>query len=112
MAISFGDNVRIISSPATDAAGISGMTGCVYGETVPSSSGAIPLGDLAEDYAVNVFVESLNEDFWLNPSLVDFIDHGEGAEITIDGSPVKIVRQSDGSWAEILPPRKPWWRFW
>lgn len=112
MAIAFGDNVRILPSAATDGAGITGLAGSIYGETVPSASGVSVLGELADDYAVNVFVEELNKDFWLDPSLVEFIDYGAGAEITIQGSPVKIVRQADGSWAEIESPRKPWWRFW
>jgi hypothetical protein len=112
MTISFGDNVRIRPSAATDAAGITGLSGCIYGETVPSASGVTALGPLADDYAINVFVEDLKQDFWLDPSLVEFIDHGAGAEITVEGSPVKLVRQSDGSWAEVSPPSKPWWRFW
>ena len=112
MAISFGDNVRILPSPATDAAGITGLVGCIYGESVPSASGVVALSPLTDDYAINVFVEDLQSDFWLDPSLVEFIDHGVGAEITIHGSPVKLVRQSDGSWAEVSPPAKSWWRFW
>jgi hypothetical protein len=112
MAISFGDNVRILPCPATEGAGIAGLSGCIYGETVPSASGVTALGALANDYAVNVFVEQLDRDFWLDPSLVEFVDHGAGAEITIDGSPVKLVRQSDGSWTDVGASRKPWWRFW
>lgn len=112
MTVSFGDNVRILPSPATNAAGISGLSGRICGETVPSASGVSALGELSDDYAVNVFVEELSRDFWLDPSLVEFIDHGAGAEITIAGSPVKIVRQSDGSWTEVGSTRKAWWRFW
>lgn len=112
MPVSFGDKVRVLSSPATDAAGISGLAGCIYGESVPSSSGVVVLGKLAADYAVNVFIEERQEGFWLDPSLVEFADHGAGAEITIQGSPVKLVRQTDGSWSESGSTRKPWWRFW
>ena len=112
MVFSFGDNVRIISSPATDAAGISGLAGCIYGETMPSASGVSALGELSDDYAVNVFVDELNKDFWPDPSLVEFVDHGAGAEITVAGSAVKIVRQPDGSWTEMGSTRKAWWRFW
>lgn len=63
MSISFGDNVRILGGTATDAAGISCLSGCIYGETVPSASGVSVLGELSGDYAVNVFVEELNKDF-------------------------------------------------
>jgi hypothetical protein len=112
MTVSFGDNVRILATPATDAAGIAGLCGCVYGETVPSASGVDVLGELSEDYAVNVFVEELKKNFWLDPPAVEFIDHGAGTEIAIEGVPVTLVRQSDGSWIESDPSNKPWWRFW
>jgi hypothetical protein len=112
MAVSFGDNVQILSNPATDASGIAGRAGTIYGETVPSVSGVSVLGELAKDYAVNVFVEELKQGFWLDPSLVEFVDHGAGTEITIKGSPHKSVRQSDGSWLKVSAARKPWWRFW
>ncbi len=112
MAIAFGDNVRILSSSATDGAGITGLVGSIYGETVPSASGVSVLGELADDYAVNVFVEELKTGYWLDPSLVEFVDYGAGAEITVQGSPIRIVRQGDGSWADVESPRKPWWRFW
>ena len=126
MAVSFGDNVRILSHQATDAASISGRLGCVYGETVPSISGASVLGELKEDYAINVFIDELQQDFWLDPSLVEFLDHGAGAEMRIEGSPYKAVRQADGSWLELqqlsdgswvevagtILPKKPWWRIW
>jgi hypothetical protein len=112
MAVSFGDNVQVLSNSATDAAGLAGRAGTIYGETVPSASGVSVLGELAKDYAVNVFVDELKQGFWLDPSLVKFLDHGAGAEITIKGSSHKSVRQSDGSWLEVSTARKPWWRFW
>ena len=112
MVVSFGDNVRVLSNPTTDAAGIAGRTGTIYGETVPSVSGSPVLGDLAQDYAVNVFVEELKQGFWLDPSLVEFVDHGAGTEITIKGFPHKSVRQSDGSWVKVSTVRKPWSSFW
>lgn len=112
MTVGFGDNVKILSTPATERAGISGLNGTIFGETVPSASGVEILGELTDDYAVNVFVEELDQGFWLDPSAVEFMDHGTGAEIRIHGSPVKIVRQKDGSWQEFGAKRKPWWRFW
>ena len=66
MAVSFGDNVRILATSATDAAGITGLSGCIYGETVPTASGVEVLGGLADDYAANVFVEELRRAFgWI-----------------------------------------------
>lgn len=112
MSLSFGDTVRILPGTATDAAGISGLSGCIYGETVPSVSGVSVLGELSDDYALNVFIEVLNRDFWVDPSLLEFVDHGVGAEIRIAGSSARIVRQPDSSWVDVGSARKAWWRFW
>jgi len=37
--ISFGDRVRVRATPATEAAGLLGLVGDVYGETTPSVTG-------------------------------------------------------------------------
>ena len=39
MAISFGDNVRVLTTQLTTALGLAGLTGAVYGETTPSDTG-------------------------------------------------------------------------
>ena len=35
--ISFGDRVRVLSTPFTEELGIAGVVGQVYGQTVPSA---------------------------------------------------------------------------
>jgi hypothetical protein len=64
-----GDNVRILPSPATDAAGLTGLVGCVDGVSVPSMSGVKPISPVEDDCAINVYFESLDADFWMDPRL-------------------------------------------
>ncbi len=111
MNLSFGDNVKILAAPETDALSISGKQGQVYGETTPSVSSVEVIGELTEDYAINVSIEGLDETFWFAPHLLEFIDHGEGMTLEIGNR--KAVRRADGSWdeSETTCP-KPWWKFW
>jgi hypothetical protein len=39
MPAGFGDNVRIVDCPETQAKGIAGLVGSVFGETTPSVTG-------------------------------------------------------------------------
>ena len=111
MTISFGDNVRIISSQETDALGLSGKKGQVYGETTPSVTGVAVIGKTEEDFALNVSFEEIDQEFWFAHHLLEFIDHGEGTEIVIGNH--RAVRQADGSWEEsVVSPHKKWWQFW
>src|SRR3954468_21122369 len=88
----FGDNVRIRSSVDTELNGFAGLVGQVYGQTTPSVSGVEVIGELDFDYAINVFFEDRRESFWFAPSLVEFVDHAAGTEITLDGVEKKWVR--------------------
>jgi hypothetical protein len=111
----FGDNVRIRPSPETESKGLAGLVGNVYGQTTPSVSGVEVIGELTSDYAINVFFEDRHESFWFAPSLVEFVDHAPGTEITLDGVPKKWVRTETGQWREEsaeTKSAKPWWRFW
>ena len=111
---SFGDNVRILSSAETESKGLAGLTGGVYGQTTPSVSAVEVIGEVSSDYAINVFFEGRDESFWFAPSLVEFVDHAPGTEMTLDGVPKKWVRTASGEWREESTERKtkPWWRFW
>ena len=55
--ITFGDTVRLLSTPETEAVGVAGQVGKVYGETTPSASGVKVVGELVGDYALNVHFE-------------------------------------------------------
>ena len=109
--ITFGDNVRVRSSPETEARGVAGLVGQVYGETTPSVTGVAVIGEVTRDHALNVHFEGRAETLWFAPELLEFVDHGANAEIRLDGVPKKWARTATGEWAEI-PDRKPWWRFW
>ena len=92
----------------TEAAGIAGRTGQVYGETRPSSSG-VPrneiIGELSEDYAVNVHFDELNKSVWLTRDLLEFVDHAPGTQITAGG--VTRVRAENGQWIETRAKAAP-----
>jgi hypothetical protein len=112
---SFGDNVRICPSAETESKGVAGLTGQVYGQTTPSVTSVEVIGETTSDYAINVFFEDRNESFWFAPSLVEFIDHAPGTEMTLNGVAKKWVRTESGDWREeSYEPKtaKRWWRFW
>jgi hypothetical protein len=97
--IEFGDTVRIKATPETEAAGLAGLTGEVYGQSVPSISGASPIiGPLTEDYAVNVFFADRNEGHWFAEPVLEFVGHTPGAELRLDGVAGQWVRDADGKW--------------
>jgi hypothetical protein len=111
----FGDHVRIRSSEETESKGVAGLVGQVYGQTMPSVTSIEVIGELEFDYAINVFFEDRNESFWFAPTLVEFVDHAPGTEITIGGAAKKWIRTENGEWREEsvkTKSSKPWWRFW
>ncbi|WP_126421485.1 hypothetical protein [Asticcacaulis excentricus] len=95
--ISFGDNVRIASTPETIKLGVAGKNGQVYGITTPSVTGIEMIGQSPKDNAVNVYFEDASEALWFAPELVEFVDHGAGTAVEIAGQ--KSVRNTDGSWS-------------
>lgn len=111
MTITFGDNVRILSSPETDERELSGKTGQVYGETTPSVTAVEVIGEVKNDYAINVSIEELRSEFWFAPELLELVDHAEGTEIVIGN--YRAVRRADGTWEESgTNTNKKWWQFW
>jgi hypothetical protein len=116
--IGFGDNVRVHRTPETEALGVAGHVGQVYGHTTPSITGIRVVGGSDGDYALNVHFDGSEDTIWFAPQLLDFVDHAPGTEIRV--GEVSAVRGADGSWVpasdKASPPentqRKPWWRFW
>ena len=98
--ITFGDNVRVRDTIATRTAGVAGLTGSVYGETTPSVTGVDVIGEVTGNYAINVHFDERGEALWFAPELLELIDHGAGAEITIDGVDKKWTRTESGEWEE------------
>jgi hypothetical protein len=101
---SFGDHVRIRPSPETEALGIAGLDGLVFGESRPSSSGVEVVGAAPNDYVLNVFIDSRDEGYWLRPELVEFLDHAPGGRVELDGVPYVWEHQADGSWVDFAKP--------
>lgn len=112
--VSFGDNVRILVTPETERAGLAGKAGQVYGHTTPSATHVDVIGHPSEDFAINVHVDDCDEAFWFAPQLVEFVDHGVGAEIKLDGVPKIWTRNDDGGWDETSTseskPRRSWFK--
>ena len=98
---SFGDHVRIRRTDITEAAGLAGLEGHIYGESVPSVSGVEVVGPAPDDFVLNVFVEERSEGYWLAPEYVEFLDHDPGQEIRLEGVPMRWVRNADGGWDEL-----------
>ncbi len=108
--IQFGDNVRVLDTPETQAAGVAGLIGSIYGETTPSVTNVEVIGELVNDFALNVQPED-GDGFWIVLDLVELIDHGADTEIVIGNH--KTVRQADGTWKEVASnSKKPWWKIW
>jgi hypothetical protein len=81
----------------------------VYGETTPSSTSVTVIGELIDDYPMNVSVDDAGGEYWFYSNLLEFINHGEGTEITIGNR--RAVRNADGSWEDFITS-KTWWQFW
>ena len=116
--IGFGDSVRVLAAPVTEAAGLAGLQGQVLGETTPSVTGVDVVGSAVSDYAINVHFEELDRSIWFAPDLLELVDHAPGTTITLDGLDgvdKRWTRAADGEWIEEpieSSKRKPWWGLW
>lgn len=110
----FGDTVRIRHTTETAQAGIAGREGTVYGFTTPSVTGVEVVGELMDDFALNVHVEALDAAFWLDPSNIELVSRPDTQVLTVGNKRIVVTRTEDGYQEDIedlIPPR-PWWRFW
>jgi hypothetical protein len=98
--IQFGDRVRILPDASTEARGLVGKVGTVYGQTTPSAIHPDVIGTPLKDYAVSVFIEDVQDQFWFAEQLLEFVDHGAGSLARLDGVDKEWVRNTDGSWDE------------
>lgn len=62
--------VRIRSTELTEALGFAGKEGEVYGQSIPSSSGVEVIGTMCDDFAINVWFDDLEQQFWFAAELV------------------------------------------
>lgn len=109
--LGFGDIVRIVQTPEMTQAKIAGLEGEIYGFTTPSASGVSVIGSLANDFAWNIHIPSLNQEFWLDPSNIELVHHPETIELTIGSKTIRATRTENGYIEEIVSSQ-PWWKFW
>ena len=102
--VGFADQVRIKLTEETERLGLAGREGQVFGLTTPSSTSVTVIGSLADDFAVNVHFDELDESFWFAEDLVELVGRGAGAVISLEGQNTEWVRLDDGSWQERLRP--------
>ena len=89
--ITFGDNVRVLSSPVMDAAGHSGRIGQCWGFTTPSATGMDAVDGPAEDIALSIHLEDeAFLDAFFRPEDLELIDHDPGLEVQI-GRPTSFL---------------------
>ncbi len=119
--ISFGDHVRVRSTPLTEVRGLAGLDGNVHGETTPSVTGVEVIGELKSDYAINVFLMTLERGIGSRQNYSSFLILQLATTITINGVSKIWTRTSQGDWKEESTEenphtekssKKPWWKFW
>ena len=94
--VSFGDRVRIRSTPLTQNLNLAALVGMVQGETTPSVTGVEVTGESTTDHAIYVFFEEREQGFWFASNLLEFVDHAPGTEIRINEK--RWVRSESGEW--------------
>jgi len=97
-AISFGDTVRIRSTVETERLGLDGRSGLVHGWTTPSDTGVQVIGSVANDRAFSVKIEGQNEPLWLDPDLLELVNHTPGTTARIGNR--SYTRNAGGEWLE------------
>jgi hypothetical protein len=92
------DRVTIRTTPLTEAAGIAGHVGTVYGLTTPSLhlAGVEIIGEPRDDVALNFQFDDLGQGVWIGPDLVQYLDHGPGTTAQVGDR--TFIRTADGEW--------------
>jgi len=98
--LSFADRVRIREAPETSGRKLAGRIGEIHGFTMPAASGVEVIGSSSHDVALGVYFDELKEALWFAPELLDFLDHGEGTTIRVQGSDVEWVKTERGDWTQ------------
>lgn len=102
--VAFGDAVRAVTAPETEALGVAGLPGSVTGVSMPAISGVPVVGVVTDDHAYNVRFEETGKEYWLSRALIEFVDHAPGTVIELTGVIKKWVRSADGRWVELAAP--------
>ena len=107
----FGDTVRIKQTEQMLKAQIAGLEGEILGFTTPSVSGVVVTGQITADFAWNIHVHSIGQEFWLDPSNIEFVSRPDVMEMTVGGTTIRVTHTEEGYKEEIVSLR-PWWKFW
>ncbi len=113
----FGNKVKIKSSQETEEINVAGKIGEIRGHTVPSMSDVIVIGSTKDDFALNVYFNDNDTDYWFDAELIEMIDNGVGCEISLGDK--KFIKNEFGEWLpvntqneQVTKPIKKWWEFW
>jgi len=110
---SFGSTVKIVSTEETRKLNLADLEGQVFEETTPSKMDFEIIGELKEDFAVNVHFNSLDRAHWFTEELIEVLDNGTGTTMSLDGLETVFTKNEDGGWNESKPPiPEKWWEFW
>ncbi len=90
-----GHNVRIASTPTTQAAGVASRIGKLAGFTTPSQTGETVIGEAKDDIAFGVEFKNPDALMWLPPELIEFTDRTSDLEISIYGK--RWLWRADGT---------------
>jgi hypothetical protein len=90
-----GDQVRILVTPETVAAGCAGLSGTYCGFTTPSFTGIEVVG-LVGDLGYNVLFEDERGDAWVDPTLVELVGFDPEGSMVIGDR--RFVRDAGGEW--------------
>jgi hypothetical protein len=110
----FGNTVKIKSSPETEKSDTAEKIGEIYGETTPSVTGVDVIGNLKRDYAVNVYFKDTKTSLWFDEDLLEVINSGEDSIMTLGDK--SFIKTKSGDWIPHKTNRsvstKKWWQFW
>ena len=98
--LAFADRVRIRETSDTSESKVAGRVGEIHGFTMPSASGVSVIGSSSHDVALGVYFDELKQALWFAPELLEFVDHGAGTTIWVQGSEVEWVKTERGDWVQ------------
>ena len=97
---SFGNKISLKSTRETEVRGFANHIGEIYGQTTSSMMDFEVIGEVKENIAFNIYFEESNESIWFAEHLIEEIDNGQGATISLDGIEKTWTKNSNGEWLE------------
>lgn len=96
----FGARAKVMATAETEAAGIAGWIGTVFGQTTPSLSKVSVLGVPHNDFAINLNFGKPSESYWFAEHLLELVEAPPEMRVDID------PKKGDGGFIEVreIPP--------